>query len=527
MDWMTIVNYFLKVSIFYEKIIKYTGISEAEALIMLIYIILVTRFIFLYMGPNRPHIIWLFIYMFFGLGIFIFHYIPNYYIYGFNGELTKPNITFKLNISSLFTEKGTEFKSNIDKAQKGVIFALDGHINVGKSLLAGIICGINIQHGYHMEGVTRGTNIYSCPKLTTSTNSFFVIDKEGLGRAEGDFNNRLIGTTALNSFYYRYPHKTLYIAKDLTDMDRKNIEVMTKPLKKDGKDGYIIHNFAESTDIKDIEQKIQVQIIDNFNASEIGGRKPYYVSRHSTGVKFYHFILAKIGSQAGDYYNGNTLQNLVDKISDQPQNQLNIVNAILDFLQREVMHFVTFKDEEQYGNNALGLISTLSAQIRSLIWGDSVENKTSDVFDNYKLELTTKEDGIRFKNYQKNHSIISVIEHFREMGGINVNMLKGFMIQQSITEDENYHIIEIDAPGVKRENLKFEKSYRDPMDQKTYGILEFTKPIPKGKFIENNRGFGKQIHQIEILPFNHFDEIKKSIKVEDGVIQIKMKIKNE
>ena len=245
-----------------------------------------------------------------------------------------------------YSEKGKK-KINECKYESGAVITAIGNSNQGKSYILSKISDFNIPSGYHVN--THGLSIYFPDNLTKEANRrYVIIDTVGLQneikidemkkltniekyiRIKEIFEDRQMTEYFLQNFAMESSHIVIAVIGQFTLQEQKflnRIKVINKEEKL-----FIIHNlmFLESREqvedyIKDTIEaslffKLEKQSMINFGKREKDKKddeiRYFYVEEIDDEKKNYiiHLIMAREGTEAGNYYNKTTIDYLRDNI---------------------------------------------------------------------------------------------------------------------------------------------------------------------------------------------------------------------
>ena len=269
-----------------------------------------------------------------------------------------------------YTEKGRN-KINEFKIQDGCVITAIGNSNKGKSFILSKISELEIPSGYHVT--TRGLSILFPDNLTkNSNNRYIVLDTEGsqnaitidnekreeieklkeeqkIEKTEEISRDKQMTENFLQSFALDSSHIVIAVVGQLTFQDQKFLNRIKEFSKR--KDLFIIHNlmFLEKKDqvqtyIKDTIEaslffKLEKQIMINLGNKEKDNELRYiYVEEIGDDEKkkknhIIHLILAREGTEAGNYYNKTTIDYLRKNIiSVTKQSKFDVIEKFKKFL---------------------------------------------------------------------------------------------------------------------------------------------------------------------------------------------------
>ena len=271
-----------------------------------------------------------------------------------------------------YTENGRNKIKSL-KEEKGCVITAIGNSNKGKSYILSKISDFKIPIGYHVT--TRGLSILFPNNLTKESNRrYIILDTEGSQNAitideekrkeiEGLEENEKIEKTEeisrdkqmtenfLQSFALDSSHIVIAVVGQLTFQDQKFLNRIKEFSKR--KDLFIVHNlmFLEKkeqvkTYIKDTIEaslffKLEKQTMINLgnkDKEKDDELRYFYVEELGDEEKkkknhIIHLILAREGTEAGNYYNETTIDYLRDNIIAIPkQSKFDVIEKFKKFL---------------------------------------------------------------------------------------------------------------------------------------------------------------------------------------------------
>ena len=271
-----------------------------------------------------------------------------------------------------YTEKGRKKIDEFKKEDVCVITAI-GNSNKGKSFILSKISELEVPSGHHLT--THGLSILFPDNLTKDSNKrFIILDTEGsqnaitiddvkrkeieelkeekkIEKTEEISRDKQMTENFLQSFALESSHIVIAVVGQLTFQDQKFLNRIKEFSKR--KDLFIVHNlmFLESKEnvenyIKDtIEQslffKLEKQIMINLgNKDKEKDNELRYIYVEEIGDDekkkknhIIHLILAREGTEAGNYYNKTTIDFLRDNIIAIPkQSKFDVIEKFKKFL---------------------------------------------------------------------------------------------------------------------------------------------------------------------------------------------------
>ena len=270
-----------------------------------------------------------------------------------------------------YTEKGRN-KINEFKKEDGCVITAIGNSNKGKSYILSKISEFKIPSGYHVT--THGLSILFPDNLTKELNKrFIILDTEGsqnaitiddekreeieklkeekkIEKTEEISRDKQMTENFLQSFALESSHIVIAVVGQLTFQDQKFLNRIKEISKR--KNLFIVHNlmFLEKKDqvetyIKDTIEaslffKLEKQIMINLgNKEKEKDNELRYIYVEEIGddeKKKNHIILlimAREGTEAGNYYNKTTIDYLRDNIIAIPkQSKFDVIEKFKKFL---------------------------------------------------------------------------------------------------------------------------------------------------------------------------------------------------
>ena len=273
-----------------------------------------------------------------------------------------------------YTEKGRK-KIDEFKKENGCVITAIGNSNKGKSFILSKISELEIPSGYHVT--TRGLSILFPDNLTKDSNKrFIILDTEGsqnaitiddekreeieklkeekkIEKTEEISRDKQMTENFLQSFALDSSHIVIAVVGQLTFQDQKFLNRIKELSKR--KNLFIIHNlmFLEKKDqvenyIKDtieaalffkLEKQTMINLGNKKKENEKDNELRYiYVEEIGDDEKkkknhIIHLILAREGTEAGNYYNETTIDFLRDNIIAIPkQSKFDVIEKFKKFL---------------------------------------------------------------------------------------------------------------------------------------------------------------------------------------------------
>lgn len=254
--------------------------------------------------------------------------------------------------------KGIEPKWSEAMNNAGVVVAVLGTYNRGKSFLLNELCNIKLPSGNftHTEGISITAprkNIENVIFIDTA-GSDAAIPKEKLDDKKA--TQGLLREIALHLCSY-----AIIVVNRLLYMDQIYIQRVLKYMKysNDKKRIIIVHNLADITTPEDVDKVIREEIIGIFKAEEtnmvprVASRSKklsFYRSTHD-GIILRHFILAKQGSNAATKWNTQSLDGIMNifQTDDDNRGNLDIIPKIITFVNQRLSQLLINNNQSNDG----------------------------------------------------------------------------------------------------------------------------------------------------------------------------------
>ena len=257
-------------------------------------------------------------------------------------------------------EKG---KKNYDKYKNVSIISIGviGNENKGKSTILKKISDFDIPTGFSIK--TEGLSI-KYPEIKEHPNlKIVLLDSAGLKTPVLDFNNinpdnpyeekfiekardKLLTEEFLQNYIIKNSDILLLVFGKLTFEEQKLLEKVKRDMKnsKRKESLLVIHNLKEFERIKQVEDYIVETLLKSSTfklkkSTKINKAKTesnqkycnYYFYEPNSEPKIFHLIFAKEGTEAGDYFNKETINYILNKANDITDKQsFDIINSIKD-----------------------------------------------------------------------------------------------------------------------------------------------------------------------------------------------------
>ena len=269
----------------------------------------------------------------------------------------KESCTSEKGFNVLFSDKGYE-NYNKRKNQDAIIVGVIGNANKGKSYILSKISNEELPRGYSVT--TKGISV-KYPKIEVK--SLIILDSAGSEAplinsnmenqtlSNNNFDIELVTELArdkiatenfIQEFIYFYSNILIVIVGQLTNDDQKLINRI-KLMYGKKKVIFIIHNLMFIETIENVEKIIEDTILKSitfnnlFKTKIIGEndekQNQYYYQEELMNEKTVHLIMAREGSEAGNYYNNSTIQFLRKQIKSFTNvNSFDIIETFKSYL---------------------------------------------------------------------------------------------------------------------------------------------------------------------------------------------------
>ena len=257
----------------------------------------------------------------------------------------------------LFLDKGYK-NYNKRKNQDAIIVGVIGNANKGKSYILSKISNEELPRGYSVT--TKGISV-KYPKIENK--SLIVLDSAGseaplinsnmenknLSNNNSDIElvteiarDKIATENFIQEFIYFYSDILIVIVGQLTNDDQKLINRI-KSINRNKKTIFIIHNLMFIETIKNVETIIENIIkksitfnklieIKMINIVDDTKNQNYYLESKDK-INIVHLIMAREGSEAGNYYNNSTIQFLRKQIKSFTNvNSFDIIETFKSYL---------------------------------------------------------------------------------------------------------------------------------------------------------------------------------------------------
>ena len=400
-----------------------------------------------------------------------------------------------------YTEKGKKKIEDLKK-NKGIVITAIGNSNQGKSYILSKISDINIPKGHSIN--TKGLSIAFPDNLTDEkdkdTNKrYIILDTEGsqnaitisdddrneiyklneekkIEKIESASRDRQITENFLQNLALYSANIVIAVVGQLTFQDQKFLNRIKEQCKK--KSLYIIHNlmFLETKEnvrdhMKDVIEKSLFFNVRKQTMTELSNKNTenmntdYYVETIDDAKNYYviHLIMAREGTEAGNYYNKSTIDFLRKTIAAYAQQKkFDVFKSFGAFLCLNVFDYFDLPIELNKEEN---VEKKKNDQIK--------EENNDDINTNMQNEEENKKDGnfsnfdfIKLKDIElDNNNIMKVNTKYPLnlkkclIDEIGITTYKGLTTTPSYCyfKTQNKFIIQIEFCG-KLETIKIKKN---------------------------------------------------------------------
>ena len=420
-------------------------------------------------------------------------------------------------------EKG---KKNYDKYKNVSIISIGviGNENKGKSTILKKISDFDIPTGFSIK--TEGLSI-KYPEIKEHPNlKIVLLDSAGLKTPVLDFNNinpdnpyeekfiekardKLLTEEFLQNYIIKNSDILLLVFGKLTFEEQKLLEKVKRDMKnsKRKESLLVIHNLKEFERIKQVEDYIAETLLKSSTfklkkSTKINKAKTesnqkycnYYFYEPNSEPKIFHLIFAKEGTEAGDYFNNETINYILNKANDITDKQsLDIINSIKD-------DFCSVSE------------NILEERLKS-------EDLIIDKDQKIKLKITeNKEKKIKLKR-----CLIDEIGFSYFFSNLYEPKYEYYIVEESDNKNsDNLNNINLDSPDNK--NKKFVINVEIPGDYKDTTIKKIKKSSYtfiniKGKKVNNNdeENLGKINRKENSFNNREFGEFNINIKLDNKI----------
>jgi len=250
---------------------------------------------------------------------------------------------------------------------QGVIVSVVGNYNKGKTFLLELLSEIKSPHGFSVS--TEGISIkYLGDEKYPRKSPIIALDTQGgslpinLSEFEAAedpeealkelLRDHHATEDILQNFIMETATVIIIVVSDLTFDDQTFITKIKKKFQANArKNLLVVHNLLHCSYRIEVEKKIAELIKTSFNLSEKHyafetDNNPIYFVEKKDNLVVTHLVLAKHGSEAGEYYNESTIQYLRNIICSADQSHLDVVKSFCEYLQKHFSDYIKIKDED-------------------------------------------------------------------------------------------------------------------------------------------------------------------------------------
>ena len=253
----------------------------------------------------------------------------------------------------LMTEEGEKNYGTFSK-QSIIRIGVIGNENKGKTTILKKLSDFNLPTGYSIK--TEGLSI-KYPQLKDHPNlKLALLDSAGLetpilnfqkdNNIEVEFiekaRDKLLTEVFLQNFIIQNSDLLLLVFGKLSFEEQKLLEKIKRDMKniKRKESLFVIHNLKKFERKSQVENYIKEILLNSstFNIESSTLINKYknestweYFYEPNSNPKIFHLIFAKEGTEAGDFYNQNSINYILNKTSDiTDRRSFNIINSIID-----------------------------------------------------------------------------------------------------------------------------------------------------------------------------------------------------
>lgn len=295
-----------------------------------------------------------------------------------NGENRKPDKEFYAGIIDIPNMKSllngwaidiNDWAHYLDCCKNpGTIVSVIGNYSRGKTFLLELLTGNRLPHGFNVN--TQGISILYLKDESGHQRPIIGLDTKGGGlpldiysnidkvKLEGDFlaeklRDHSATEDLLQNFILEQASIVIVVVADLTFDDQKLVNKITRKFKGDSsKKIIVVHNLYHTHYVEDAKYKVRTSILPSFNLEPVTFKKckesennSYFVDS-SRGKIVPHVLLAKKGTEAGDFFNVSTINYILNNIyADNTSKPVDIVQAFHEYLQRNLGDYIQAEPE--------------------------------------------------------------------------------------------------------------------------------------------------------------------------------------
>lgn len=216
--------------------------------------------------------------------------------------------------------------------KKAVRTCFKGRFNTGKTFVLGMFAGSPPPNGYTLH--TPGLSVKYVN--TTSGLDLLFIDTAGTDVPvlnELQLLDRRLTDAFLQELIFSLCDTDIFVVNQVTLADQIFLTALQKRLQRDYphqkvKDRLLLlHNLKDIEEVADVQKVVEEDIKGAFNATEGDNEGTYYTSQH-----FYHFIVARQGTAAGQHYNQRTI-NFLNNLLAGKMDRKEVSSLLPDLMQ--------------------------------------------------------------------------------------------------------------------------------------------------------------------------------------------------
>jgi len=263
------------------------------------------------------------------------------------------------------------FKNYQERAKKGsVCVSVLGYENTGKSFMVSKVMGRNLPQGKHVKtkGIcilypddkdiawtaldTPGTNVsIKLESLKTELDGYFReknLDQEDIHRML--YGDNILIESLLQEFVVSHTQVLLILVGKLRRDDQRFINRIKTQKDLGDKRIIVVHNLLETREIANAKRIIKEDILETFETEKrtinIANGKKQCVYLERSSPKIEHVVMAHEGSEAGNYYNENTVNYIKQVVKTWAYNdKLDLVDAFHKYLNSQIKNFLSSNKE--------------------------------------------------------------------------------------------------------------------------------------------------------------------------------------
>ncbi|CAF1403855.1 unnamed protein product [Rotaria sordida] len=242
--------------------------------------------------------------------------------------------------------------------KRGVVIAVLGTYNRGKSFLLNELCNFKLPNGNFTS--TEGISI-AVPKKNGQ--GVIFIDTAGTDAAipKGELDDKKATEGLLREIALHLCSYVIIVVNRLLYIDQIYIQRVVKYIQssKDKKQIIIVHNLTDATTIEDVTKVIKDEVVGVFEAKP--EEMDLRMNRQSIKISFYrsthdnihlrHFILAKNGSNAAKIWNTQSLNGMMNifQIDTDNKRSLDVIPEMIDFVNTRISQLLIDNNQNNNG----------------------------------------------------------------------------------------------------------------------------------------------------------------------------------